>query len=96
MLQESCDAIVAELRAQVQRLQEAAVERETAFSQKVQETTKGVDAAFTELKDTAQALAETNAEKEAQTQELSRLPMTDISCATKITTRPNMFANHEL
>ena len=58
------------------------MEREAAFSKKVHKTTEEVDVAFSQLRDTSQALVDTNAEKEAQTQELSKQPHITETCGT--------------
>ncbi len=57
----------AELRAQIQRLTQAAIEREAAIGSKVQATTHEVEVALDQLQSTTEALAE----KDSQAQDLS-------------------------
>ena len=58
----------ADLRAQIQQLTKAAVDREAAFRVKMQSTTQEVDAAFNQLQGTTEVLAE----KDSQAQDLSK------------------------
>lgn len=66
-MQTSHASVEAELRAQIQQLSQAAIDREAAIGDKVQSTTQEVEAAFDQLQGTSEALAE----KESQAQDLS-------------------------
>lgn len=66
-MQTSHASVEAELRAQIQQLTQAAIDREAAIGDKVQSTTQEVEAAFDQLQGTSEALAE----KESQAQDLS-------------------------